>query len=147
MIRVVLDTNIVISATLRAGGLPEAVFNLAVDGVVELCVSEPILAEYKDVLGRPRLAIPPEKVANALARIREKSSFVTVTVQVPGDACPGDPDDLIFLECAETAAADYLVTGNRRHYPDQWKNTRVVTAQEFMEIIATTQSSEPAQDS
>ena len=58
MTRIVLDTNIVISATLRAGGLPEAVFNLAIDGVIQLCVSEPILAEYEEVLGRARLAIP-----------------------------------------------------------------------------------------
>ena len=47
MIRVVLDTNIVISATLRTGGLPEAVFNLAIHGVIQLCVSEVILAEYE----------------------------------------------------------------------------------------------------
>jgi len=52
MIRVVLDTNIVISATLRAGGLPEAIFNLAIAGVIQLCVSEVILAEYEEVLRR-----------------------------------------------------------------------------------------------
>lgn len=50
MIRVVLDTNIVVSAVLKAGSLPEAVFNMAVGGVIELCVSEPILAEYEEVL-------------------------------------------------------------------------------------------------
>jgi len=63
MIRVVLDTNIVVSATLHAGGLPEAVFNLAIGGVIQFCISEPVLAEYEEVLCRPRLAIPPEKVA------------------------------------------------------------------------------------
>jgi putative PIN family toxin of toxin-antitoxin system len=144
MIRVVLDTNIVVSATLRAGGLPEAVFNLAIDGVILLCVSEPVLAVYEEVLWRARLAIPPAKVANALARIREKSFPVTETVRVDPAACPDDPDDLIFLECAETAAADYLVTGNRKHYPGEWKKTRIVTAREFMEILAITQSGDPA---
>ena len=135
MIRVVLDTNIVVSANLRAGGLPEAVFNLAVDGVIQLCVSEPVLAEYEEVLSRARLAIPPEKVATALARIREKGSLV-VPVAVDAAACPDDPDDLIFLECAEASAADYLVTGNRKHYPDQWKKTRIVTVREFFELTA-----------
>ena len=76
MIRVVLDTNIVVSANLRAGGLPEAVFNLAIDGIVQLCVSEPVLAEYEEVLSRARLRIPPKKVATAVARIREKGSMV-----------------------------------------------------------------------
>ena len=113
MIRVVLDTNIVVSANLRAGGLPEAVFNLAIDGVIQLCLSEQVLAEYEEVLSRTRLRIPPKKVATALARIREKGLMVT-PVAVDAAACPDDPDDLIFLECVEAAAAEYLVTGNRK---------------------------------
>jgi len=141
MIRVVLDTNIVISATLRAGGLPEAVFNLAIDGVIRLCLSEPVLAEYEEVLRRPRLAIPPEKAANALARIREKCAMVAPTVEVR--EC-SDPDDDIFLECAEEAQADYLVTGNRKDFPADWKKTRIVTAREFLAIIADIQGSDPA---
>lgn len=73
MIRVVLDTNIVVFAVLRPGGLPEGVFNLAVGGAIQLCISEAVLAEYADVLSRARLAIPQSKVANALARIGEKA--------------------------------------------------------------------------
>ena len=47
MIRVVIDTNIVVSAMLRSGGLPEAVFNLAVDRLtVQLYFSAPVMAEY-----------------------------------------------------------------------------------------------------
>jgi predicted nucleic acid-binding protein len=69
---------------------------------------------------------------------------VTMTVAVDPAVCADDPDDIIFLECAETAAADYLVTGNRKHYPDEWKKTRIVTAREFMEIVANTQSGDPS---
>lgn len=141
MIRVVLDTNIVISATLRAGGLPEAIFNLTIDGLIQLCVSKPVLAEYEEVLRRARLAIPPEKVANALARIRGRSDLVAPTVKVR--EC-SDPDDDIFLECAEAAQADDLVTGNRKDFPDDWKKTRIVTPREFPGIIADIQSSGPA---
>ena len=61
MIRVVLDTNIVISAAISAGGLPEAVFNLAINGVIQLCLSEAILVEYEEVLRRARLDIHPER--------------------------------------------------------------------------------------
>jgi putative PIN family toxin of toxin-antitoxin system len=131
MIRVVLDTNIVVSAMLRTGGLPEAVFNLAINGVIRLFVSGPVLTEYEEVLRRSRLAIPQDKVAKALTSILDKSSLVTPTVRVT--ACM-DPDDDAFLECAEAAGADYLITGNRKHCPDQWKKTRVVTAREFWEI-------------
>lgn len=97
MIRVVLDTNIVISAVLKAGSLPEAVFNMAVDDVIELCVSEPILAEYEEVPSRVRLGIPAKKVACALLHIREESLLVTATAQVAADACPRDRDDIMFL--------------------------------------------------
>jgi len=133
MIRVVIDTNVVISATLPSGGLPEAVFNLAVNRRVQLCVSEAILAEYEEVLRRPRLNIRLEKVAVALTRIREAAVCVAPAATVT--AC-SDPDDNIFLECAEAAQADYVVTGNAADFPAQWATTRVVTPRQFLEIIA-----------
>jgi len=45
-----------------------------------------------------------------------------------------DPDDNLFLECADAARADYLVTGNQRHFPKFWKQTKVVTSCEFLSI-------------
>jgi predicted nucleic acid-binding protein len=47
-----------------------------------------------------------------------------------------DPDDNIFLECADAARADYLITGNVRHFPRFWKQTKVITPREFISIIA-----------
>ena len=44
-----------------------------------------------------------------------------------------DPADNRFLECAEAAKADYLVTGNKRHFQKQWRQTRVVKARELLE--------------
>ena len=93
---------------------------------------------------RNRLAIPPEKVTTALVRIREKGLLVAPTVRVDPAACPDDPDDLIFLECAEAAAADFLITGNRKHFPDHWKKTTVVTVREFWETVADMQAGDPA---
>jgi uncharacterized protein len=132
MIRVVIDTNVVISATLRSGGLPEPVFNLAVDRRVQLYISEAILAEYEDVLRRPRLDIHPDKVTLALTRIAEAAISVAPTERVT--AC-SDPDDNIFLERAEAAQADYVVTGNTADFPAQWDKTQIVTPRQFLEII------------
>jgi putative PIN family toxin of toxin-antitoxin system len=53
MIRVVIDTNIVVSALLQPAGLPAAVLMLALSGKVELCVSDAIFAEYDEVIRRP----------------------------------------------------------------------------------------------
>jgi predicted nucleic acid-binding protein len=47
-----------------------------------------------------------------------------------------DPDDNIFIECADAARADYLVTGNPRHFPKFWKNTKIITSMEFLSVIA-----------
>jgi predicted nucleic acid-binding protein len=48
----------------------------------------------------------------------------------------GDPDDDKFLECADDARADYLITGNLRHFPRFWKATKIVSAQEFVSLAA-----------
>jgi putative PIN family toxin of toxin-antitoxin system len=136
MIQVVLDTNIIVSALLRSGSLPEAAFNLAMDRVVQLSVSEAILAEYEEVFRRSRLRIHPDKVTLTLKRIREVSQLVRPAVSVT--VC-SDPDDNIFLECAEAAQANYLVTGNIRHFPDVWVPTQIVTPREFFQVIVESQ--------
>jgi predicted nucleic acid-binding protein len=65
-------------------------------------VSEPILAEYEDVLRRPRLAINLDKVRVALARIRAAALLVQPVAAV---TAAFDPDDNVFLECADAAQA------------------------------------------
>jgi predicted nucleic acid-binding protein len=47
-----------------------------------------------------------------------------------------DPDDHVFLECADKAGADYLITGNSRHFPKFWKKTKIITAREFVSLAA-----------
>ena len=46
-----------------------------------------------------------------------------------------DPDDNIFLECAQAAQADYLVTGNLKHFPVSWKGTRIIPPRHLLDII------------
>ena len=49
-------------------------------------------------------------------------------------ACP-DPDDDIFLECAQAAAAHYLITGNPKHFPATWADAQIVTARQFIDAV------------
>ena len=134
MIRVVIDTNVLVSALLTSGGLPEAVIDLAISGDVLWFASESVLAEYEEVLKRPRLAIDSGKAADAMARIRAHVSVISPAVRV---AAASDPDDNRFLECAEAAQAHYLVTGNIRHFPEVWKETRIVTPRDFIDAWTT----------
>lgn len=122
MIRVIIDTNVLVSALLTSGGLPEAVVNLATSGEVQWFAAEAILTECEEGLKRPRLAIDPGKAVEAMAGIRAVVSVVTPGMRV---TAASDPDDNHFLECAEAARAHYLVTGNVRHFPKVWRETEL----------------------
>ena len=132
MIRVVLDTNVVVSALLKPEGLETSVLLLALGGRLRLYVSEAVLAEYAGVLLRPSLKITPERVHKGLADIRRSSDLVQPTHTVSVSRHEADNR---FLECAEAARADFLVTGNKRHFPTRWKTTRVLNARELIELI------------
>ena len=66
MIRVVIDTNVVVSANLIDEGLPASILDLAANKKILMVVSVPVLAEYEKVLSRPRLKLDPIKVKNSL---------------------------------------------------------------------------------
>jgi putative PIN family toxin of toxin-antitoxin system len=138
MIRVVIDTNIIVSALLQPLGPPAQVFLLALSGSIQLCITGEVYAEYEEVIRRPRFRRDESVIVAALDSIREKGFWVRPTETVR--AC-ADPDDDIFLECAQAARAAYLVTGNTKHFPATWRETRIVAARHFLEIIA----SEPEQ--
>lgn len=130
--KVVLDTNVVVSAHLKAGGLEAFVLDLALASKLQLYVSPDLLAEYEEVLRRPRFRIDPKKVTQSLRLIKKRARGVKPTLTL---SVSPDPDDNRFLECAEAANADYLVTGNRRHFPAKYRNTLVVNARQLIEII------------
>lgn len=132
MIRVVLDTNIIVSALLQPLGPPSQVFTLAIGGSLQLCVSGKVYAEYEEVISRPRFQRPEDVIADSLQAIRDKSFWVRPEEAIRSCA---DPDDDIFLECAQAAHAEYLVTGNLKHFPASWESTRIVTARGLLDII------------
>jgi uncharacterized protein len=94
MIRVVIDTNILVSALLQPEGLPAAVLMLALSGRVQLCVSDPVFAEYEEVIRRPRFKRSPKVIDSTLRSIRKLGHWVKPTAQV--EEC-SDQDDNIFL--------------------------------------------------
>src|SRR5258705_13191594 len=113
MIRVVIDTNVLVSALLHPEGPPAAVWMLALSGRVQPCVSEAVLAEYEDVIRRPHFRRDAGVIEGTLQAIRKVARHVKPATHA--DAC-SDPDHDIFIECAEAARADYLVTGNQLHF-------------------------------
>jgi uncharacterized protein len=132
-LRLVIDTNVVISAALKPEGLQRTTFLLAITKPARLYVSQPILAEYADVLARPELKIRKGLRRQLLQLIRNRGNLVVPSRRLE---VSGDPDDNRFLECADAARADYLVTGNLRHFPRFWKRTKIITPREFIGLVA-----------
>lgn len=108
----VIDTNVLVSAALSADGTFDQVVRLAVRGKVRLAWSAPILAEYREVLLRPKFQLSPESIAALLAAfsLRDQVS--------PGKspALP-DPSDEVFLAAALATETKVIVTGNTSHFP------------------------------
>jgi uncharacterized protein len=132
-LRLVLDTNVLISAAIKPVGLQRTVLLLAVTNPARLYVSRPILEEYSEVLARPELRIRKGLRLQLMQLVKNNSYTVAPTKRLD---VTHDPDDNIFLECADAARADYLVTGNQRHFPRFWKKTKVITAREFISLVA-----------
>jgi len=131
--KVVIDTNVVVSANLSDEGLPAAILDLAANKAIRMFVSPAVLAEYEAVLRRPRLKLSPAAVASSLAVIRNISRLVKPTRRLAEAA---DETDNRFLECAVSAGADYIITGNTRHFPNCFESIRIVTPREFFDLIA-----------
>jgi putative PIN family toxin of toxin-antitoxin system len=87
---------------------------LAVTKPARLYVTEAIIDEYWEMMARRRMNIPKGRRQQLLQLIRNRAYTVSPAraLQVTPDS-----DDNMFLECADAARADYLVTGNQRHFP------------------------------
>jgi uncharacterized protein len=132
-LRLVIDTNVLISAAIKPAGLQRTVLLLAITKPARLYLSESILDEYRRVLGRPELMIRRGLQRQLLQLIKNRAHTVAPRRRL---AVTRDPDDNMFLECADAARADYLITGNQRHFPKFWKQTKVITSREFISLVA-----------
>jgi uncharacterized protein len=132
-LRVVIDTNVLVSAALKPHGLQRTVLLLALTRPARLYVTKPILAEYGDVLARPEFKIRRGFRQQLLQLIKNQARIVAPTHLL---RVAKDPDDNKFIECADAARADYLVTGNQKHFRKFWKKTKIITSREFIGIVA-----------
>jgi putative PIN family toxin of toxin-antitoxin system len=132
-LRLVIDTNVIVSAPLRLDGLQRTVLLIAITKPALLFVSEPILSEYRGVLSRLELRIRRGLRQQVLQLVKTHARLVQPVRQL---RVASDPDDDKFLECADAARADYLVTGNQQHFPSFWRSTKVITPRQFMTILA-----------
>ncbi|MGA2183175.1 MAG: putative toxin-antitoxin system toxin component, PIN family [Bryobacteraceae bacterium] len=135
--RVVLDTNILVSALLVQTGYPAAIYRSWHEGHFTLLTSPEQLDELRATLHKPALAarIKPHKAGRLVNALKE---FAVIIGPLPRLARSPDPTDDFLLSLSETGQAHYLVTGDKvgllaltRH-----KVTRIVSARNFAGLFA-----------
>ena len=129
--RVVVDTNVLVSAYLNPFGVPGEIARLVSSGRLTLCYDARIMWEYSQVLSRAEFSFDPDHVKDLLNQIKFSGNLIT-TVPLP----IGLPDksDEPFLEVALAGQVEYLITGNTRHFPkNRCQGMKVGKPADFME--------------
>ena len=130
--RIVLDTNVLVSALLTDHGAEATVLDLVIERRLIWCVSEDVLAEYAEVLRRPKFRhVEPARIHLALA-LAGSGQVTQVSERIRHSP---DESDNRFYECANAARADYLVTGNRKHFPKDLPPTKIVNARQLLAAL------------
>lgn len=128
----VIDTNVLVSAFLKSTSVPHIVVDYVFAGDIVPLYNKEILAEYKDVLNRPKFHFPKEAVELTVNKIKEIGihfDSIAVNENLP------DPKDVVYYAVTMNARNDKdacLVTGNIKHFP---KKPFVVTPRQMLDIV------------
>ena len=140
--RVVLDTNTLVSGTISANGPPRRLLNAAIEQAFEFCTSPTLLAELLDVLSRQKFSqrlsqagLSPELVVADLRNI----ATLVIPINVP-HVIQDDPDDDHVIACAIAASADLIVSGDKHlhNLGGYYEGIRIVNAADAVKIIVST---------
>lgn len=128
MTKVVLDTNILVSALWTPIGNASTIVSLILLDRIIPCFDQFIINEYIDVLKRPRLAFPKGQVNELIKEITERGLIVSV---LPSTVSMPDETDRKFYDVAKYCEA-YLISGNTKHYP---KDPKITNPANFLNMI------------
>jgi putative PIN family toxin of toxin-antitoxin system len=131
-VKVVLDTNVLVSGVLSPFGQPGEVIRMIVAGSLSLLYDARIMTEYAHVLKRPKFSLNPEHVEALLDHVKAEGVIVAsdpLFVRLP------DKEDEAFLEVALAGHAQCLITGNLKHFPAAARQgMRILSPAEFLDL-------------
>jgi uncharacterized protein len=129
-VKVVVDTNVLVSALVFPGGVPEQVYRLAIEGSITLATSAPLLAELGRVLTE-KFGWQDDYVRAALAQNVRIGEIVEPVERV--SIIADDPDDDRVLEAVQTAGAAAIVSGDRHLLSlGRWNEVAILSPAEFL---------------
>ena len=133
MIYAVIDTNVLVAAakTHKPNSSTSRILSLVFDGTIQPLVCEEILEEYEQILTLPALAIPSDITSSIITKFNADSINPGRT---PSSEVHPDPTDQIFYEISLSVEDAYMVTNNKKHFPQEPK---VVTPSEMLVLLTT----------
>ncbi len=141
MIRVVLDTNVFVSALLIPDSPPARILELALKGTLRLVLSPGIIKEIGVVFNYPRLKksmkkhlLTDDEVADAILQIL-KIATITPGAEIVSGASRDTADDMV-LSCAVEGQADFVISGDQDLIElESYEGIKIVTPAAFLQII------------
>ncbi len=132
MIRVVIDTNVVISALLF-GGIPGILIELWKNGRIKPLISREIIDEYLKVLTYPKFSLSEEEINYILYR-EILPFFEVISVKHKPPIIKEDPSDDIFIQCAQTGKVRVIISGDQHLLSlTSYKEIKILSPSQFLE--------------
>lgn len=129
MLRVVLDTNVLVSALLKPNSTSDLCLRLVLSDKVKLIISKEILSEYHTVLSYSKFGFQKINIDNIIERLLKIGENVEQNIKLGKITI--DPTDQKFLEAG--FVADFIITGNKKHFPINFNHALIVSPTEFIE--------------
>ena len=130
--KVVVDTNVIVSGLLSPFGPPGKIVQMITIGDLILCLDARIILEYKEVLSRKKFDFNQSQVGIFLDQIEFKGEIISsklLEIKLP------DRNDEMFLEVALAGKAKYLITGNIKHFPaNKYKGVKIINPTNFFHL-------------
>jgi putative toxin-antitoxin system toxin component, PIN family len=130
---IVIGTNIIVSGLLKAFSDTARILALILSGKITLAYDSRIINEYEEVLKRKKFNFSNHNIEAIIAEIKEEGIYVSA---VPLKGSLPDRDDEPFLEVALSGKINVLVTGNKKHFPEEFtKNVKILSPSEFLNVF------------
>lgn len=133
-LRIVLDTNVIISAILF-GGIPRSILDMLISGKHDFFLSMPIIEEIREVLNRPKFEFDNERILLLIEELHSLCIIVKPTRSI--NFIIDDPADNKILECAIEANAEIIVSGDSHLFSiGSYKGIKILSPRQFISTIA-----------
>jgi len=127
--RVVVDTNVIVSALMNVNGTPAKILSLILGGKLKILYDNRIIFEYIDVLSRKEFGFHNEIINDMIDYLKHNGEFINPEYIKTKFS---DETDKKFYEVYKSGKAEYLITGNIKHFP---KENTVILPKNFIQII------------